>query len=186
MLKKQVPNYSTGSKWIHWLVALIVISMLAGSFFLDDVPEQYKGRAYMIHKSVGLTVLFLMILRLFWIRYRGKPALPVSVSAWERFLSHLVQYSLYVFVILMPLCGWIMSVAANRTPVFFGLFPVPIPGIAPNKALSQLMLQAHITIAWIIIALLVLHIAGALKHHFIDKDDVLRRMWRNRVEVKKR
>lgn len=175
-MKRQVVNYSSGSKLIHWFVALIVICMLAGSFFLDDLPEQYQSSAYMLHKSFGLTVLFLMIIRLFWIAYSGKPALPASVPVWQKFLSRLVQYSLYFFVILMPISGWIMSVAANRIPSYFTLFSVPFPGIGPNEELADFMVQVHNTIAWIIIVLLVLHVAGAFKHHFIDKDEVLRRM----------
>ncbi|MCC5015998.1 MULTISPECIES: cytochrome b [unclassified Legionella] len=175
-MKRQVVNYSSGSKFIHWFVALIVICMLAGSFFLGDLPEHYQPSAYMLHKSFGLTILFLMIIRLFWIAYRGKPALPASVPAWQKFLAHSVQYSLYFFVILMPLSGWIMSVAANRIPSYFTLFKVPFPGVVPNEAVAELMEQVHNTIAWIIIVLLVIHTAGAIKHHFIDKDDVLRRM----------
>lgn len=76
----------------------------------------------------------------------------------------------------MPLSGWIMSVAANRIPSYFTLFKVPFPGVVPNEAVAELMEQVHNTIAWIIIVLLVIHTAGAIKHHFIDKDDVLRRM----------
>ncbi|WP_019216809.1 cytochrome b [Legionella tunisiensis] len=76
----------------------------------------------------------------------------------------------------MPLSGWIMSVAANRIPSYFTMFSVPFPGIAPSEALADLMVQVHNTIAWIIIVLLVLHVAGAVKHHFIDKDEVLRRI----------
>lgn len=176
MIKTEVTGYSSGAKFFHWLIAFIVIIMLVGSFFLDDLPEQYRGTAFMLHKSFGITVLFLMVMRLVWIGIVGKPALPSTVPMWQSNLSRLVQYALYFFVILMPLSGWIMSVAANKIPYFFGLFHLSLPGIEPNKALSSLMKQTHNTIAWIIIALLVLHIAGAIKHHFIDKDNVLRRM----------
>ena len=170
-----VSNYSTGSKVFHWLIAVIVICMLSGSFFLEDIPKAFQGTAYMIHKSLGLTVLFLMIARFFWIQYRGKPALPATVPAWQKIMSRFVQYSLYLFLIVMAFCGWIMSVAAERIPSFFGLFNLPLP-INPSKTLAEFMDQSHKTIAWILIAFVVLHIAGAIKHHFIDKDNVLRRM----------
>ncbi len=169
--------YSLGSKLFHWLIAVIVIAMLSVSFFLDDLSGAIKPTAIMLHKSLGLTVFLLMILRAFWIVHTGKPALPTTVARWERCLSHLVQYSLYLFLLLMPLCGWIMSIAANKTPSFFGMFNAPLPWIVPNKALAQWMFSAHETIAWIIIALLCLHIAGALKHYFMDRDKVLQRMW---------
>ena len=172
-------EYSLGSKWLHWLIALIVLTMLSVSFFLEDLSGSIKPTAILFHKSFGLTVLLLMVLRSFWILYRGKPALPATVAPWERALSHFVQYSLYLLLFLMPICGWVMSVAADKTPSFFGLFSGPLPWIAPNKALAQWMFSAHETIAWIIITLLFLHIAGALKHYFIDKDKVLNRMWFN-------
>jgi cytochrome b561 len=168
-------EYSSLSKFFHWLVALIVIVLLSFSFFLDDVPDAYQKTAYMIHKSCGLTVLWLMVLRFLWLQYRGRPSLPLGMPGWEVLLSRFVQYSFYFFLLCMPLCGWIMSVAAGRVPSYFGLFDLPLP-IAPNKALSELMWQGHKIIAWILIGLISLHIAGALKHHFINKDNVLRRI----------
>ncbi|OGV43710.1 MAG: cytochrome B [Legionellales bacterium RIFCSPHIGHO2_12_FULL_42_9] len=174
---KKTKVYSPGSKLFHWLIALIVLTMLSGSFFLNDLPLTIQATAIMFHKSFGLTVLLFMILRSFWIIYRGKPALPPTVARWERALSHAVQYSLYLLLFLMPICGWVMSVAADKTPSYFGLFKVPLPFIAHSKPLAQWMFAAHQTIAWIIITLLFLHISGALKHYFIDRDKVLQRMW---------
>ncbi len=101
--------------------------MLAFSFFLDDVPKAYQGTAYMIHKSLGLTVLFLMIIRIITIFHYGRPPLPHHMPLWERYFSKFVQYSFYVFLLIMPLDGWIMSVAAERIPSYFGLFNLPLP-----------------------------------------------------------
>ena len=176
MSHTEVREYSRGSKILHWVIGIIVLMMLSMSFFLDDVPDQYQSSAYMIHKSIGLTILMLMVIRLFWIVHFGKPALPRTVSLWERVLSRVVQYSLYVLLFAMPLCGWIMSVAGNRVPVFFGLFQVPLYGIPVNKALSKLMSQSHETIAWMLIGLITLHVTGALKHYLINKDNVMSRM----------
>lgn len=167
--------YSKGAKVFHWLIAAIVIGMLAGSFFLGNVPERYQPSAYMIHKSLGLTVLFLIVAGFFWIKYTGKPVLPHNIPTWQKLLARTVQYSLYVLLVCMPLSGWIMSVAGGRIPTYFGLFSMPLP-IKASKALSQLMNQSHKTIAWILITLVVLHISGALKHHFINKNNVLREM----------
>ena len=175
MHKNDVRTYSSGSKFLHWLIAFIVILMLLVSFFLGDLQKKYQPFAYMIHKSFGLTVLFLMMARFFWIWRSGKPALPKTVSTSERFLSRIVQYGFYVFLICMPICGWIMSVAGNKVPSYFDLFKMPLP-IAANKVLEKWMDQSHKTIAWILIALIFLHIAGALKHHYIDKDKVLKHM----------
>ncbi|WP_242602138.1 cytochrome b [Legionella nagasakiensis] len=174
-MKRAVVTYSMGSKVIHWLSAVIVITMLSLSFFLGDLPEKYQPLGYLIHKSFGLTVLFLFFLRILWIICRGKPSLPTTVPGWQKIMARSVQYSLYVFLFAMPMSGWIMSVSANRIPVFFGLFPVPLP-IEPNKGLAKLMADAHGVIAWILIVLIVLHVAGAMKHYFIDKDRVLQSM----------
>ena len=174
---KDVLVYATASKGLHWLIALIVILMLSLSFFLNDLPELDQPMGYMIHQSCGLTVLGLMLLRVFWIHYRGRPCLPAAVPRWDVILSRAIQYSFYGVLIGMPICGWILSLASNHIPQYFGLFPVSIPGVAPNKTLAHVMVLAHKTMAWLLIALIVLHVAGALKHHFVDKDNVLRRMW---------
>ncbi len=179
MRDKFVDSYSAGTKWLHWLVAIIVILMLSFSFFLSDIPKSSQPMAYMIHKSMGLTVLFLMLARIFWIIRTGKPELPFSVARWERVTSQVVQISLYVLLIAMPFSGWIMSMAADRVPVYFGLFYMPLYGIPVNKLLSEFFVNVHVTIAYLLIGLISLHIAGALKHHFIDKDKVMRRMLKN-------
>jgi len=173
--KQERVSYASGSKLFHWLIAIIVISMLSFSFFLSDVPEQYSPLAYMLHKSFGLTVLCLMVFRIIWIRYHGRPLLPATLPSWQKVLIRSVQYSLYVFLFAMPISGWVMSVAANKTPLFFGLFHVPLP-IEPNKALAGFMSQTHTIIAWILIGLITLHVAGALKHYLINKDNVLQSM----------
>lgn len=174
-MKTKVQQYAFGSKVLHWIIALIVVAMLFGSFFLGSVPETYQANAYMLHKSFGLTVLALMVCRLIWIIYRGKPTIPASVPTWERRLSHVIQWLMYVFLFAMPLVGWTMSVAADHPPTFFGLFTLSLP-ITPNKVLAELLANLHATIAWILIGLISLHILGALKHYFLDRDKMLQRM----------
>lgn len=177
MKKNKTPvDFSSPTKFFHWLIAVIVILMLSGGFFLEDIPKQYAGVAFMMHKSIGLSILALMILRLLWILHAGRPPLPGTVRPWERILSRIVQYGFYLFLILMPVSGWVMSVAAGRVPTFFGLFNVPMPWITPNEHFSNVMFSVHQVIAWTLIVLVVLHVSGALKHHFIDRDDVLRKM----------
>lgn len=176
MGNKAVLKYSSISKLFHWFIALCVIGMLIVGFFLDDVPAPFKGTAYMLHKSTGITILFLMILRFIWIHASGKPALPIATPLWEKILSSFVQYGFYLLLIIMPLSGWIMSVAANKIPIYFGMFEAPLPWIGSNKELSKFMANSHEIIAWILIAFITLHILGAFKHHFINKDNILKRM----------
>lgn len=174
---KSVQVYAKASKLLHWIIAFIVILMLSLSFFMDDVSDLNKPSVYMVHKSFGLTVLVLMILRIVWMIHRGRPDLPKTVPHWEKVFSRTVQYGFYVFLLIMPLSGWILSCAADHIPQFFGFISVPFPGISPNKSLADFMDNVHKIVAWILIGLLFLHVSGALKHHFWDRDSVLKRMW---------
>jgi cytochrome b561 len=173
---KDVLVYSKGFKWLHWLVAILVLGMLAVGFFLSDMPSGFKATAYMLHKSTGLTILGLMLVRAVWMIVSGKPKLPESVPKWECFLASAEQYALYVFLIAMALSGWLMATASNKIPVYFGWFRVPFPGLLPNEKLADWMYSTHGTLAWIVLGLVFLHIAGALQHWLIQKDDVLTRM----------
>lgn len=175
MVDPLVKRYTKLTKFLHWSIALVVICLLF-SFFLDDVPKTSKATAIMLHKSFGLTVLGLMLIRFIWILHTGRPDLAPDSPRWERVLAHIVQRSFYLFLIAMPLSGWMMSTAAGHPPVYFNLYTLPFPGIAPNEGLGGLFFDAHKAIAFILIGLLILHVAGALKHHFIDKDHVLKRM----------
>ena len=176
MVSKSVSQYSSFSKFLHWIIALAVLCMLIVGFFLDEVPDQYAGTVYMLHKSIGITILFLMILRFIWVHASGKPDLPDTVPLWEKVFSRIVQYGFYLLLLIMPLSGWIMSVAADKIPNYFGLFKMPLPWITPNKSLAEFMEESHLIIAWVIVAFICLHVAGALKHHFINKDSVLKKM----------
>lgn len=173
---EQGEKYSKGSRVLHWLIALIVISLLIMGFFLGDLPKSVKPIAYMMHKSFGISIIFLMILRFIWLVKTGKPRLPASVPVWQRIAARSVQHTFYLLLLIMPFAGWIMSMASDKVPLYFGLFPFSLPGISPNKELAKTMFQIHSTVAWILIAFIILHVAGAIKHHFIDKDDVLKKM----------
>lgn len=174
-MKKTITAYSSGSKAFHWTISVLVILMLSFGFFLDDLPKEYKPVVYMIHKSTGLTVFVLMILRFVWLQISGKPTLPASVPRWQKQAAHFLHYALYIAVISMAMFGWIMSVAAGKIPSYFGLMSLPLP-IEPNKPLAKLMLECHKITAWVLIILIVLHVLAALKHHFVDKDNVLKSM----------
>ena len=173
----QIKQYAKSIKWMHWLVAVIVIPMVLGSFYLENIPKPYRGTAIIFHKSFGFTVLCLMLIRLILMQLHERPKLPKITPKWELFLARFTQYSLYVCLIFMPLSGWIMSTAAGKNLLLYGLIEIPFPGIAPNKALGQIFFQIHQYIAFTIISLLSLHVLGALKHYFYNKDNVLATMW---------
>jgi len=176
MCKREVTEYALISRWLHWIIAVMVMMMLLCGFFLEDVPAMFIGTAFMLHKSTGLTIFLLMIIRIAVILACGKPPLPTTMPTWQVQLSQVVQHAFYVLLILMPLCGWVMSTAAGKVPVYFNWIQLPFPGIAPNHVLAEWMATCHQTIAWILIALVCLHIAAAFKHYFIDKDQIVKRM----------
>lgn len=175
-MKQKKTHYAKKFIVLHWLIALIVMTMLAGSFFLEDLPQAIKPTGIMMHKSLGITILILMILRVFWLAKLKRPTLPAAMPRWELWLARGVQAAMYVTLIGMAMVGWVMSALSNRIPVFFGIVRLPLPGISPNPDLAEIFFQIHQTIAWILIALIVLHIVGALKHAIIDKDNVMETM----------
>ncbi len=175
MLKNTIDNYGSVARTLHWLIAVLVIGMLIFGFLLESIPKPIRGEMIGLHKSIGLTILLLILLRLIWRFINIQPVLPISVPPWEQIAARSVHILFYLVLLLMPLSGWIMS-SLDGHPVFFWKWwnwtlPLPV-----NKTLANDFFNVHVTIAWIIIALLVLHIGAALKHHFIEKNNVLRRM----------
>ena len=175
MLTNTASTYGSVSKFLHWLIFLLVTGMLIFGFFLDDIPKDYQGMAYSWHKGTGLTILGLMIIRIVWALINTKPSPVAFTPMWQVFLERLVHWCLYLLLLVMPLAGWIGSVAAGHVPSIAG-FAFNLP-IAKNKELADLAFSTHNNVALIIIALVSLHVLAALYHHFIKKDNVLMRMW---------
>lgn len=167
-------SYGGGSRFLHWVIAFLVIGMLVYGFYMEDIPQPYRSAAFYSHKLLGLTILFLMLLRIAWALINEKPAMPFNTQAWESFAEKFVHYSLYLALIAMPMVAWVGSVAGGRTPRI-GSFEFYLP-VAYNKDLSHLMFKLHKQLAWVIIALLIIHVAAALFHHFVRRDKVLNRM----------
>ena len=177
MIRNTQETYGSVTKFLHWSVSALVILMLAFSFFLEDVPKHYQPTAFTLHKSTGLLILFLMVFRLVWRFSNTDPSLPQKIPTWQRVGVHVTHYLFYIALFCMPLTGWIMSTAAGRAPFFLGIWELPFPGIAQSEPLAHFFDALHLQLAWVLIGLLVLHIAAALKHHLIDKDNIFKRMW---------
>lgn len=158
----------------HWLMALLIIGMLIVGLYMVGLPsEPFKFELYGLHKATGVLVLALAFLRLIWRFINTTPAL--NIPKLEALAARLVHWVLYGFMFAMPISGWLMSSAADKPITFFGLFTVPML-IAPNQELTPIFHDAHHWLGYALIAILVLHVLAALKHHFYDKDDILRRM----------
>src|SRR5579872_6386739 len=139
-----------------------------------------KTIALQLHKSVGMLVLALGLLRLVWRRLNPPPALPPHMKAWEKVAAHATHVILYVLIFAMPLVGWMIISTLPRNSLFFGLFPIPnlpvLPGLADKKEVREVLENIHATLAWVVVAFVALHASAALKHHFVERDDVLLRM----------
>ncbi|QMW21465.1 cytochrome b [Sandaracinobacteroides saxicola] len=178
-------RYSRWSITLHWLIALIIIGNLAGGLLLeslfnarDPATRQLGFTVVQVHKSMGLTVLVLSLVRLAMRLREGFPQLPGHMTATERFLARVTHYGFYALMIGIPLSGWMMVSASplNFPTIWFGLFEWPHLPTGTSKVLAERAGAAHQWLAYGAIVLLLLHVAGALKHHFMDRDDVLARM----------
>lgn len=179
-------RYSSIAITLHWLVAIGIIANVALAWIWPVAPDEQVRPLINLHKSVGITVLGLAILRLLWRLGHRPPALP-AYQPWEVTLSHITHILLYVIIFTMPLTGWIMDSAwdkAAENPMYlFGLFEWPRIGFitafdpATKKMIHDGFGEAHEIAAKIVYALFVLHVAGALKHQFLDGKRELQRMW---------
>ncbi len=176
-------RYSTVAIWLHWIIALMIIGNLTGGLTMDywlDSPDPAMKQTGLviiqIHKSIGLTVLVLSLLRLGWRIAHPAPPLPGHMTSTERVLARVTHYGFYALMLLLPLSGWAMvSTGKQIFPIrYFGLFEVP--HLPLDKTLGGLFKESHEVLGWIAIATIVLHVAAALKHHYFDRDDVLARM----------
>lgn len=175
----QADSYNALSKAFHWLVALLVLSLLGMGFFMGEMEfSPLKLQIYSLHKSFGLTVLWLVALRIIW-RSLTKAPPPLKTHAkWEKYLSKFIHVLLYIGILIMPLSGLVMSSAGEFPVNYFGLFEVPALS-AKDESLFQIMREAHEIGAYALYIAIGLHFLGAAKHHLIDNDSTLRRMGGN-------
>ncbi|MEM7544276.1 MAG: cytochrome b [Pseudomonadota bacterium] len=176
-------RYSLTQRMLHWGIAAIVIGALAvgtliGQFgfqgLVDTFGQSTTNLIYKYHKTFGVIILFAMVIRLLVRLQKGKPTYDPPISDFEAKASRAAHGLLYVCLFLMPIFGW-LGTGAGGFPVEF--FNWTLPGIlSKDKALSDLLYQAHAITGWVLLGLIVIHIGAALKHTFVNKDTVLRRM----------
>lgn len=167
-------RYTGVARMLHWAIALLILANLALGFFRGAMP---KGLMAMpLHKSIGLTVLALTFVRIGWRLAHRPPSLPRAMPRWERASAHGVHLVFYALMIALPLSGWVISSASDRPLTWFFLFDAPKLSVAKGDALYAVSHQAHDLLPWLWIALILLHVGAALRHHFVLKDSVLRSM----------
>ncbi len=156
-------------------MALIILGLVLVGFYMKALPySPEKLDIYAVHKSFGLLILWMVGLRILWRLWTKPPAPQKNHESWEKILAHIAHITLYVAMIGMPLTGWLMSSAGEYPVPFFGIKMPDL--VSKNPDLAKLMNSTHTIIGYVLILTIFLHAAGALKHHFIDRDETLIRM----------
>jgi cytochrome b561 len=170
------PRYGTVAKVFHWTIAALIVTQFVLARMADDLPLGARKLGLLArHKSFGMTVLMLAVLRLLWRFWNTPPALPAGMTPLERAVARGTHTALYVLLFVQPLTGWLMSSAKNYSVSWFGLFTWPNL-IAKNESAFNILRATHDTLSGVLFAVVVLHILAALKHHYWNRDDVLLRM----------
>jgi len=173
-------HYDRVARALHWTIgSLVIVNILLGI-----THDALRGvfQAMFWHQSIGLTVLALSLVRLGWRLSHPAAPLPEGTAAWEKAAAIGTHWIFYTLMIFMPLSGWIFTSAGKWPIPFFGLFEVPKFAVTKADPIVGTLHESHETLGWIWGALVLLHIAAALRHHFILKDGVLLRMWRDAPE----
>src|SRR5512146_1812253 len=179
MVRNTSTAWGAPAKLFHWISALLIIFLIAyGWWMTHEVERAGRFAAYEFHSLIGYYAFVLVALRLAWRAFNPAPALPADTLGWERVAAHASHAVLYVLTVALSLTGWIMAGVGRRTieAKVFGL-PVPLASRTPDRALHDLLEDTHRVMAYVLLALVVVHVLAALRHHIFKKNDVLRRMW---------
>jgi len=168
--------YTRTAVRLHWLIALFIISTFALGLYMTGLPlSPNKLKIYAWHKWAGVTIWLLVWLRLLWRITHRPPVLPTTMPAWQHTAATLAHLLIYLLMIAVPVSGWLMSSAKGFQTVYFAIVPLP-DLVGKNKALGELLATVHEVLNFTMAGLVLAHAAAALKHHIIDRDDVLVRM----------
>lgn len=179
MLKNTTSSFGIISKLFHWVIGTLVLLQVYFIYWREWVlpPKSPIANFYIsgLHEPVGMLILPLATLWIVWRLATVRPLFPSSMPGWEILAAKTAHFLLYTAIIVMPISGLVMAVAAGYPPNFFGLYQVPA-FIEKSHELSHFFSSVHTIAAYITISVVVLHILAALKHHFMDRDDILKRM----------
>lgn len=169
-------RYTPTAIVLHWLMAVLLVGLFGVGLYMHDLPlSPWKLRVYSWHKWAGVTAFALVLARLAWRLGHRPPALPAAMPAWQQRAAHGLHHLLYLLMLAIPLSGWLMSSALGFQTVWFGVLPLP-DLLAKDKELGEALKGVHMSLNFGLAALVVAHVGAAVKHHLIDRDDILSRM----------
>jgi cytochrome b561 len=170
-------QYTRTAISLHWLIAALILTALFMGWTMTDMAiSPARLKVYNYHKWVGVTVLALALLRLIW-RLTHRPPSLEAMPRWQQLAAHGGHAALYVLMLVVPLAGWIYSNAAGFPVVYLGKLPLPNL-VTRDKLLAARWHEVHVVLATVLAVIVALHVLAALQHHFIHKDNTLRRMFR--------
>lgn len=169
-------RYTRTAIVLHWVLGLALIGSFAVGLTMTEMamsPQRLK--LYNWHKWAGITIMTLSFVRLAW-RLTHRPPADVPMAAWQQQAAHWTHRALYALFFLVPLAGWAYSSAAGFPVVVFGVLPLP-DFVPADKALAEAIKPLHRILAWLLALLVLAHVGAAVKHHFVDRDGLIGRMW---------
>ena len=177
MIRNTSNGWGSVARWLHWILALAILGMIGFGWWMNHIPARPDRFFYRsIHADIGYMILLLTVLRLVWRAFNPTPALPADSRPWQKLAARISHGALYLAVIVVIMLGWAHSGA--HTPDysdFFGLFRVP-QFTSPDRAAANAYEDRHILFAYVLLALIAVHVVAALWHHFIRRDRVVARM----------
>lgn len=175
----KIRRYPPLMRWMHWLTGVLLLAIIAGGWFMTglDSSVPYKYDIYDLHKSLGVLIILLMVLRVGIRKFSTVPKYPDSLSKFSRIVATATHHTLYLLAFLVPISGYLMSNAGGRDVPFFGLTAPRV--ISENSDVASALHSFHVLVPYILLALVGLHIVAALYHRYFDKpeNDILKRMW---------
>ena len=175
MTSETPTRYTSVAIGLHWLLALMLLGSFSFGLYMSDLPfSPQRVKLYNWHKWAGMTIFALSLLRLLW-RATHRPPVDLPAPAWQQRAAHATHGALYLLFFAVPLVGWAYSSAAGFPVVWFGVLPLP-DFVPADKALAEAIKPWHGYLAFAMAALVILHVAAAFKHQFVDRDGLLDRM----------
>lgn len=176
-LRNTSQRWGAISQWLHWGIALLVVAMATIGLIMVELPKTPRYFwVYDLHKSLGLTILALIVLRLAWRLYAGAPLPLTGTPSWQRRIAGITHALLYALLLAMPISGWLFDSASGlRALRWFGWFEMPKLA-APDERLAELAGASHEWLFWTLLALVIVHAAAAVYHHVFQNDATLARM----------
>ena len=169
-------RYSSVAVALHWAIATLIVANLLLGIFHESFARPVTAWMMFFHKAIGITILALTLVRLAWRAGHRAPPFDPVLKPWERALASLTHWGFYLLLLAIPLTGWMLSSSSNRATSWFGLFDIaPLP-VSRSDAAHDLFEELHELLGYAMIVLILLHVAGALKHHLQGHRHLIGRM----------